>query len=307
MCDSEQTRAPPPRNLSVGYYVARSSIHSVLSLHEEVAMLRSIKDMEGATIGAADGIIGRVKDFYFDDEAWVIRYLVVEVREGQLQRSVLISPISIGQPNWAERTIPISLTRKQVADSPDIDTDKPVSRQQQMGYLGYYGYGSYWGGGGLWGASLYPDVLQAGLQHRESRTDKAARTDGVIGQQPDDPHLRSSNAVRRYYVHASDGDLGRVGGFLVEDRSWAIRYLIVNTSNWWLGHEVLIAPLWIDRIDWAECTVSVGLTREAIKRSPPYDSVSPLDREQEAGIHTHYGRTGYWPREARLAQRDTRL
>jgi len=68
----------------MGYYVARSSIHSVLSLHEEVAMLRSIKDMEGATIGATDGVIGRVKDFYFDDEAWVIRYLVVDAREGQL-------------------------------------------------------------------------------------------------------------------------------------------------------------------------------------------------------------------------------
>jgi hypothetical protein len=266
-------------------------------------MLRSIKDMEGSTIGAADGIIGRVRDFYFDDEAWVIRYLVVDASEGQPQRSVLISPISICQPNWSERIIPVSLTRKQVADSPDIDTDKPVSRQQEMGYLGYYGYGSYWGGGGLWGASLYPDVLQAGLQHRESRTDKVINTEGVVGQhEHDDPHLRSCNAVGRYYVHARDGDLGHVAGFLVEEMSWAIRYLIVNTSNWWLGHEVLIAPQWIDHVDWAECTVSVGLTREAIKRSPPYDSAALLDREQEVGIHTHYGRTGYWPREARQAQ-----
>jgi hypothetical protein len=272
-------------------------------------MLRSIKDMEGSTIGATDGIIGRVKDFYFDDEAWVIRYLVVDAGEGQEQRRVLISPISIGEPNWSEKILPVSLTRKQVANSPDIDTDKPVSRQQEMGYLGYYGYGSYWGGGGLWGASLYPDVLQAGLQPRESRTDKAAGTVGaVVGRhQHDDPHLRSSNAVRRYYVHASDGDLGHVEGFLVEEKSWAIRYLIVNTSNWWLGHEVLIAPQWIDRVDWAQCTVSVGLTREAIKRSPPYDSAAPLNREQEAGIHTHYGRTGYWPREARQAQADARL
>ena len=269
-------------------------------------MLRSIKDMEGSTIGATDGIIGLVKDFYFDDEAWVIRYLVVDAGEGHVRRRVLISPISIGQPNWSEKILPVALTRKQVSNSPDIDTDKPVSRQQEMGYLGYYGYGSYWGGGGLWGASLYPDVLQAGLQHRESRTDKAARTDGVIGQQPDDPHLRSSNAVRRYYVHASDGDLGRVGGFLVEDRSWAIRYLIVNTSNWWLGHEVLIAPQWIDHVDWAQSTVSVGLIREAIKRSPLYDSVESLDREQEAGIHTHYERTGYWRREPIQSRAESR-
>ena len=268
-------------------------------------MLRSIKDMEGSTIGATDGIIGRVKDFYFDDEAWVVRYLVVDAGEGQVRRRVLISPISIGQPNWSEKILPVSLTRKQVADSPDIDTDKPVSRQQEMGYLGYYGYGSYWGGGGLWGAGIYPDELQAGLQSKESRTDRAAgREASVVGQhQHDDPHLRSTNDVMRYYVHASDGDLGHVQGFLVDERFWAIRYLIVNTSNWWLGHKVLIAPQWIDQIDWAECTVAIDLTRETIKHSPPYDSTKSLEREQEAGIHAHYGRTGYWPREATQAER----
>jgi hypothetical protein len=312
MWDSEQTRAAPARSLSMSStdVAAGSSAHLVSTrFHEEVAVLRSIKEMDGATIGATDGIIGRVKDFYFDDEAWVIRYLVVDALEGHLQRSVLISPISIGQPNWSEKIFPVSLTREQVADSPDIDTDKPVSRQQEMGYLNYYRYGRYWAGGGLWGASLYPDVLQAGLQHRESRTDTAAdaKGEGVGQHQHDDQHLRSSNAVRRYYVHASDGDLGHVAGFLVEEKSWAIRYLIVNTSNWWLGHEVLIAPQWIDHVDWAQCTLAVGLTREAIKRSPPYDSAASLDREQEAGIHTHYGRTDYWPREARQLKAEARL
>jgi hypothetical protein len=268
-----------------------------------------MKDMEDYTIGATDGIIGRVKDFYFDDDAWVIRYLIVDAGEVRPGRRVLISPIAIGQPNWSEKILPVTLTRKQVADSPDIDTDKPVSRQQEMGYLGYYGYGSYWGGGGLWGAGIYPDVLQAGLQSAESRTDKAAgRGASVVeSHQHGDPHLRSSNAVMRYYVHARDGDLGHVQGFLVDERSWAIRYLIVNTSNWWLGHDVLIAPQWIDRVDWTECTVSVGMARQTIKDSPPYDSETPLDREQETGIHSHYGRIGYWPREEKQSQAASRL
>jgi hypothetical protein len=260
-------------------------------------MLRSMKDMENYTIGATDGIIGQVRDFYFDDAAWVIRYWVVDPGDGR--RKVLISPISIGTPNWSEKILPVSLTRTQVAHSPDIDTDKPVSRQQEMGYLGYYGYGNYWGGGGLWGAGIYPDELQAGLQQRGARTAKPTDAAGIPAQdQRDDPHLRSGNAVMRYYVHASDGDLGHVEGFLVDDKTWAVRYLIVNTSNWWLGHTVLIAPQWIERVGWAECTVSVGLTRDAIEHSPPYDAAAPLDREQEAVIHTHYGRTGYWPREA---------
>jgi hypothetical protein len=271
-------------------------------------MLRSMKAMEDYTIGAADGVIGRVKDFYFDDEAWVIRYLIVDAGELRAGRKVLISPIAIGQPNWSEKILPVSITRQQIANSPDIDTDKPVSRQQEMGYLGYYGYGNYWGGGGLWGAGLYPDVLQAGFQRKGSLTDGTAGRETAPGaqHQHDDPHLRSGNAVMRYYVHASDGDIGHVEGFLVEEKSWAIRYLIVNTSNWWMGHKVLIAPQWIDNFDWMGSTVSVGLTREAIKRSPPYDSATPLNREQEADIHSHYGRTGYWPREAKRAGAESR-
>jgi len=99
-----------------------------------IHMLRNIKDMEDLTIAAMDGIVGRVRDFYFDDNAWVIRYLIVETHERLPRRRVLISPIAIGQPNWIERVLPVSITRKQVHDSPDIDTEKPVSRQQEMGY-----------------------------------------------------------------------------------------------------------------------------------------------------------------------------
>jgi sporulation protein YlmC with PRC-barrel domain len=250
-----------------------------------------MKDMEDYTIGATDGIIGRVQDFYFDDEAWVIRYLVVKGGNGSSRRQVLISPIAIGQPNWSEKILPVSLTRAQIQSSPDIDTHKPVSRQHEMGYLGYYGYGMYWGGGGLWGAGIYPDELQAGLQ--------TEAVNGEVPHQGDDVHLRSGNAIMRYYVHASDGDIGHVQGLIVDEKSWAIRYIIVNTSNWWLGHQVLIAPEWIDDVDWAESKLSIDLTRQAIKDSPHYDPSASLSREQEAQIHTHYGRAGYWPRESK--------
>jgi sporulation protein YlmC with PRC-barrel domain len=254
-------------------------------------MLRSMKDMEGYAIGATDGVIGQVKDFYFDDELWVIRYLVVEAAE----RKVLISPISIGQPDWEEKILPASLTQKQVANSPDIDTDKPVSRQQEMGYLGYYGHPNYWGGGGLWGGAIYPDMLQAGSGV------------GRSGDERSDVHLRSGNAVMRYYVHASDGDLGHVQGIVIDEKSWAIRYLIVNTSNWWVGHEVLIAPEWISDVSWTESLVSVDLTRNEIRHSPRYDAPMPLVHELGADVHTHYGRDGYWSREAKLSAASARL
>jgi hypothetical protein len=246
-------------------------------------MLRSIKDLENYSIGAVDGVIGQVKDFYFDDESWVIRYLVVATGAMIGQRKVLISPISINQPNNQEKIFPVALTQAQVKGSPDIDTEKPVSRQHEMGYLGYYGYPSYWGGGGLWGGGIYPDMLQGGAENFAAESPQGA-------QMHDDPHLRSVNGVMRYYVHATDGDIGHVQGMLVDERTWAIRYVIVNTSNWWLGHDVLIAPEWIDDVYWAESKLEVSVTRDAVKHAPAYDPSIPLSREQEAGIHKHYGR-----------------
>lgn len=255
-------------------------------------MLRSMKDMETYSISATNGVIGQVKDFYFDDEAWVIRYLVVETGAWLSSRRVLISPITIGRPNWSEKSIPVLITQEQVKNSPDIDTDKPVSRQHEMGYLGYFGYPNYWGGGGLWGAGFYPDMLQAGLGN-----DGSSGASHSTRSQQDDPNLRSGNAIMKYYVHATDGDIGHVQGLIVDEETWAIRYLVVNTSNWWLGHQVIIAPEWIDNVDWLDSKVSVDLTRQAVKDAPKYDSAATLNREQELHIHKHYGRIGYWRRE----------
>jgi hypothetical protein len=267
-------------------------------------MLRSLKDMEGYSIGATDGVIGQVRDFYFDDESWVIRYLVVETDAWHANKRVLVSPLSLGRPDWSKKEFPASITKYQISKSPDIDTDKPISQQHEMGYLGYYGYGNYWGGSGLWGGALYPDMLQGGL---ESARDGSAGADLPGGRRTigtsryasrprhDDPHLRSGNAVMRYYVHASDGDIGHVQGILVDERSWAIHYVIVNTSNWWLGHQVLIAPEWIDDIDWAESKLLVDLTRRSVKDAPRYDPDLPFTVEREKILHGYYGHSGYWP------------
>jgi hypothetical protein len=269
-------------------------------------MLRDMKDMEGFAIGATDGQIGQVKDFYFDDECWVVRYFIVDTGSWHSGRRVLISPMSIGQPNWTEKLLPATITQDQVKNAPDIDTDKPVSRQHEMGYLGYYGYPNYWGGGGLWGAGFYPDILQGGLgvgdlkgasqPTRPLGKGKSTHEAGRLLRQ-NDLHLRSANNVMRYYVHATDGDIGHVQGILVEEKTWAIRYLVVNTSNWWLGHAVLIAPEWIDHIFWEESKVVVALSRQAVKDAPSYDSKIPLHREQEKVLHAHYGHSGYWPQE----------
>jgi hypothetical protein len=262
-------------------------------------MLHSTKGLEDYVISATDGEIGHVKDFYFDDDAWVVRYLVVEAGSWLSSRKVLISPISVHHPDWLERTIPVSITQEQVRNSPDIDTDKPVSRQNEEQYMGYYGYPYYWGGPGVWGDGLYPYAMVPDYGggsdwiERQREMEAGLRAERVRHRN-DDPHLRSCQAVTGYHLHAIDGEIGHVAGYLIDDDTWAIRYIIVDTSNWWLGHKVLIAPDWITGVQWSNKTVSVVLSRESVKAAPAFDPNIEWSREQDLSLYQHYGRTGYW-------------
>lgn len=263
-------------------------------------MLRNIQEIEHYTIRATDGAIGKVKDLYFDDDAWVIRYFVVDAGSWLSDRKVLISPISVHRPDWRHYTLPVSLTMEQVRHSPDIDTDRPVSRQHEETVLGYYGYPGYWGDVGLWGPGLYPYGLVPGYagdgaDKLESRQALEAHLRDERGcRRNDDPHLRSCNAVAGYRIHATDGEIGHVSGFLVDEETWAVRYLVIDTSNWWIGHKTLIAPPWIKGVHWADRTVWVDVSRDAIKDAPAYDPDVSWNRAEELGLYRHYRRNGYW-------------
>jgi hypothetical protein len=257
-------------------------------------MLRNVNRLDGFAVGATDGPIGKIKDFYFDDESWVIRYAVVDTGGWLGGRDVLISPYSMGQADWGGQTLPVTVTRDQVRNSPSIDSDKPISRQYEKSYLGYYGYPYYWGTAALWGRQNFPGTL---LTHTEADPHGSyqgylrAPTSSDTGS---DPHLRSCNTVKGYHIHARDGEIGHVQGFLAEDTTWSIRYLIVDTSNWWMGHQILLSPEWIQDVSWLESTVTVDLDRQAIKDAPPYDPYSPVMRESEGTMYDHYKRRGYW-------------
>jgi sporulation protein YlmC with PRC-barrel domain len=271
------------------------------------AMLRSTKDLEGCAIQATDGMIGHVKDVYFDDEKWVVRYLIVETGSWLASRKVLISPIAIGKPDWAQSVLAVSITKDQVKNSPDIDTHEPVSRQHEIQYLQYYGYPSYWSGANFWGNGIYPGAMLTGVGYAGSGAEflvaQAARGRAeaeVQGRQKGDPHLRSGNAVMNYHIEATDGGMGQVKSLLIDEETWAIRYLVVETSNWWLGQQVLIAPQWIQAISWSDATIAVKVTRQAVKDAPRYDPSAPLRRDHEMSLHQHYGRPGYWADEAKV-------
>jgi hypothetical protein len=167
------------------------------------------------------------------------------------------------------------LTRRQIEDSPSIDTDKPASRVHEARYHRYYDYGTYWGGAGLWGAGPDPRMLQVRIDRQREADSESALP------QHHDVHLRSANEVRTYRAHASDGEVGHVKGFLVDEASWQICFLVVNTREWWIGHEVLIAPRWITKVDWLHSEVSVEMTRDAIRDAPPYDARMLLRERRE--------------------------
>lgn len=267
-------------------------------------MLRSMDDLLDYGIRATDGDIGHVKDFYFDDHSWVIRYLVVDTGTWLSGRMVLISPVAIGVPDRTSRVFPAAITMAQVTNSPDVDTEKPVSRQYEETLHDYYGYPYYWGGAGLWGMGAYPEPMLAGMggfgnlissapEAPPEMQEAYARAEEAEHKQ-EDPDLQSCKAVIGYQVHANDGDIGHVKGLLVDEDTWSIRYFIVETGHWWLGHEVLVSPEWIKEVSWPDSEVLVTVTRKQVQEAPPYDETVPVDREHEEGIHAHYGRAGYW-------------
>lgn len=254
-------------------------------------MLRSIKNLQKLRLEAIDGEIGSVDEVFFDDERWTVRYLVVDTGKWLPGRRVLISPFSVRSVDWTAGTVSLSISRGMVKSSPDVDTHKPVSQQQEVEYLLYYGYPYYWGGAGLWGPGPYPAGLAAAnAAEARTRIEEELEEARAKGNQ----HLRSSKEVLGYHLQATDGELGHVEDFLVEDDSWAIRYIVVDTSNWWFGKRVLVSPEWIREVSWSDNKVYVDLTRQSVKSAPEYDSAAHLDRQWEADYHAHHRRRPYW-------------
>jgi sporulation protein YlmC with PRC-barrel domain len=255
-------------------------------------MLRNMQELKSYAIGATDGEVGKVSDIFFDDKSWVVRYLVVDTGSWLKSRKVLISPYAVQRANWDQKRLPVILTQEQIKNSPDIDTNMPVSRQHEMDYADYYRFPYYWGADGFWGDGLYQPIEPTRSEAAELHV-KAERA----RRRSDDPRLRSCQAVAGYTAHASDGDIGHVHSMLIDEETWAIRYLVIDTSNWLNGHKVLVPPEWISNVNWANSSVSINLTRATVQNSPRYESTEDLNRSHELELYSHYGRPTYWERE----------
>ncbi len=233
-------------------------------------MLRSIKQLYGDKLGASDGEIGHVKDFYFDDQNWAVRYVVADTGSWLPGRQVLLSPHAFGNLDQTGNVLRMNLTRKQIENSPAIELHKPVSRQYEEEYYRYYGWPFYWQGGGLWGMSGFP-ILE--LPPKPLPGEPAPASDRH--SESADAHLRSTQAVSGYHLQASDGTVGHVCDFMVDAQSWAIRQLAIKTGHRFSGKEVEIPTRAVDRISWDESKLFVNLTKAAVEQSPAHP-VSPF-------------------------------
>lgn len=245
----------------------------------------------GYQLRAKDGMIGSIDDLLFDESHFGVRWVVVDTGTWLPGRKVLLPPSALGEPDTDVREYPVDLDKDQIEDAPGLASDKPVSRQLETDIYGYYGWTPYWYGG--FGYPAPGGMVPAGAM---PVTPPASSEDPQNVQAGDlgDPQLRSANEVTGYNVEATDGSIGHIEDVMVDETDWAIRYLMVDTKNWWPGKKVLISPNWRREIVWSEQKIYVDVTRDKVKNAPEFDPTMTVDRDYEDSMFAHYGFRPYW-------------
>jgi uncharacterized protein YrrD len=241
---------------------------------------RRVRDTLTLTLDGDDGQLGTVQEFYFDDQTWVVRYMVVRTGGWLLGRDVLITPIAIERIDDRDASMRINLRKDQIVQAPPIEKAKPISRQYEEVYFRHFGWAPYWQPGStVWGNPFpYPETPMMSL-------DKP-----LVSKAPEQSHLRSSAEVTGYGVHATDGVIGHIEDLIFDDQDWIVRYAEVDTRNWLPGKNVLVPVGRVTQIDWHTRSVSMSLTRHAIQSAPPYDPSQLITPDYEVRLFTHYGK-----------------
>jgi hypothetical protein len=251
--------------------------------------------LKGYALAASDGRIGTVKTFLFDDTTWQIRWLVIDTGTWLSTRRVLVHPAALGTPDHERQFLPVRLSKAQIEASPDLAQDRPVTMQMETDVYSHYDWDPHWGPSfyGPAGVGTGPggSFSAAGGDPEDPAVLEAQRLQ--LGADDGDPHLRDMTALRGYHIHASDGSIGHVENFLIDDADWGIRYLIVDTRNWWPGARVLIAPYAVKSIEWTDRQVRLNVTQHQVRTSPAWDPVDIVERDYQRTLHSHYRWPGY--------------
>lgn len=244
-------------------------------------MLHDIEDLVGGTILATDGKIGEIRSFYFDDHEWIVRYLLVATSPWFNSRDVLVALECFQDVDWQARTCAVQLTREKIKNAPGIDASRPVERSREDEIVRYYGWQQYW------------NVRT--LERRPMAGTDAGRQ-VAVAEPAKESLLRNTREVFGYTIRATDGEIGVIDSFIVDDACWQIRYAIVDTGNWIPGKRVLVSPEWITGISWEDADIDIRLTKGRIAQAPEFDPRRPITREYEDALCRYYGMSKYWER-----------
>ncbi len=256
-------------------------------------MLRKTRDLEGARLGAQDGEIGHLKDLYFDDQSWTVRYLVADTGTWLPGKRVLLAPSVIKSIHFAaHRVIEVNLTKTEIESSPSMEAHQPVAQQLESEYRRFCGWPDYWVGPLSWGPMVLPGT--------EAHVLPGSATPGNRSTETEDTHLQSTEQVTGYAIQALDQHFGHIEQFIIDDTDWVIRYLVADLRNWLPGKRVLLAPQWISSVNWLESRIYIDFDRATVKRSPEYDPALPISRQYETKLFEHYNQKPYWTRSAEI-------
>ncbi|GGM42743.1 hypothetical protein GCM10011351_30870 [Paraliobacillus quinghaiensis] len=248
-------------------------------------------------VSASDGELGGVKDIYFDDKLWTVRYLVVDTRKWLPGKKVLLSPISFDHVDIENGSLNVLASKETIKNAPNRDEDEPVSKQAEMELFNYYGWPNYsFGLGGVvgpgpWGGYTYPQEL-VDAQNR------GVLQDGVSEDDANEPNLRSVNEIDGsffgYDVEASDGEIGHVTDFVIDDKNWKIYYIVVDTKGLLTSEHILLSTDWISNVEWESKKVSIDLNKEQFKKIKEFKTNEPITRAYEEELYSRLGKAKYW-------------
>ncbi|RSK28785.1 PRC-barrel domain containing protein [Bacillus sp. HMF5848] len=251
-------------------------------------MLHQALALKNFNIEATDGSIGEVFDFFFDDKSWTIRYLVIDTMKWLPGRKVLFSPIEFDEVDLLNQKVSVFASKDKIKNSPDVYEHRPVSREHEIALSDYYGWSYYWTGTQIWGNHIIPYDLK-----------KTTRSENELlkEKEGEQNHMRSVKEITGvfsgYRIHARNGEIGHVSDMIIDDETWEIRYIIVDTNNWLPGKKVLVATDWITDLNWPDKTVTVDIMKDSIKNAPEYDPTEPLSKQDEEKLYHYYNKAEY--------------
>ncbi|NGP46129.1 PRC-barrel domain containing protein [Bacillaceae bacterium SIJ1] len=278
-------------------------------------MLYKGKELESYKLGATDGDIGKIEDFYFDESQFVVRYIVADTRTWFFGGEVLLSPEAFQKVDPSDRIVHVNLTKDQIKDSPKPNQEQPINRQFEKDLSDFHGWRYYWLSAGGAGAGyntpgtgapgpvvpVAPVPEEAGSHSQRNLDETVDETHEGYEEKELEEHLQHENSqlqsmddLKGYEVHVKEGYVGKIDDMILEDGTWKIRYLVVDVGIGIDTKLVLISPDWVKEISWIDQTITAPLEHDLVEHAPVFEEDQPLTREYEEKLYDYYNQQRYW-------------